>query len=109
MVTFTQTLEDLETTADVIKTTTLTSLVREGYLTFDEAEEYSKTHTVICRKKSFFRTLSNLWHKEKEEHSKYYYIMVQIPKEVEHEKDEDDPEKEPLPEDKGKIVSLRAA
>ena len=35
----------------------------EGILDKDIADEYCRTHTVILRKKGFFRTLSDLWNK----------------------------------------------
>ncbi len=56
----------LEDCYDSAKVAVLMALAEEGVIEETVAEEWSKTHTIIIRKKSFFRTLSNLWRKEKD-------------------------------------------
>lgn len=72
---FSLTEKDLENTADIIKTTILANLVKEGLLNFDAANDWCATHTIIVRNKTIFRTISKLW-KETAENSGLYYIVV---------------------------------
>ena len=48
---------DLEEVADHIKAGVILTLVSEELLDKKEANNWSKTHTLILRKKSFFQTL----------------------------------------------------
>ena len=68
------TKENLENTADEIKVVILSALVSGGYITLDAAEVWCENHTVILRKKRFFRTWSTRWRKEKEDG--LVYIVV---------------------------------
>jgi len=52
---------DLEEVLDHAKTRLLVALVSEGALTLDMAEEWAATHTIVLRKKGFFRTLTDRW------------------------------------------------
>lgn len=95
------TKEDLEENYDSAKTAIIDVLVKEGYLEYEEAEEWCRTHTVILRKKNVFRTLTNLWEKAKQSSTGYYILVVKSPDEDFDEENE----KEPLPIDKnGKVV-----
>jgi len=105
METFTITERGIEESADAIKAVVLTSLVKDGLLSFDDAEEYAKTHTVLYRKKSFFRTITNLWNKQEYDDDKFYFLVVSIPEEPEYE--DDTPEKDELPKENGKVITLR--
>ena len=58
---YTLTQSDLEDLADVVKTVIVGGLVKEGLLESDIAEDWARTHTLIARKKSIFRTISRLW------------------------------------------------
>jgi len=66
--TYNLTPTELEDFIDVAKVNILNSLVWEGLIksTLD-AEEWCRTHTVVIRKKSFFRTLSDKWFKQKDD------------------------------------------
>lgn len=68
--------EDLERNADYVKVVLLDALVKEGVLDKDQAEEWSESHTIVRRKKSIFRTLSDKWKKEKTEANSYYFLVV---------------------------------
>ena len=70
------TSEDLEFFADVVKARVLSALVAEGALNIDFAEEWASTHTVLKRKKGFFRTLTDKWTKQEEEASTSFCIVV---------------------------------
>lgn len=74
---FTLDKEDLENTADLVKELVMKALVKDGLLNFEDAENWSKVHTVLVAKKAFFRTLSGLWNKEKE-NGKVYLNIVKI-------------------------------
>lgn len=60
------TKSQLEEHSDIVKIVVLESLVAEKMLTEKEADQWAKTHTILLRKKSFFRTITDLWSKEKE-------------------------------------------
>lgn len=69
---------DLEETLDSVKTAILLALVKEGVIKAEAAEEWSKTHTVIVREKSFFRTLTDLWRKEDTEAGRFTILCVKL-------------------------------
>lgn len=73
---FSVTNEELEDNADVVKVAVLSALVKDDLLASDVAEKWAEEHTVLHRKKSFFRTLTDKWRKEKTEPSQYYYLVV---------------------------------
>jgi hypothetical protein len=52
---------DMEEALDQAKAVVLISLVNEGLLSLEEAEIWASTHTVVLKKKSFFRTLTDRW------------------------------------------------
>lgn len=67
-------LEDMNAWHETAKVGVLKALVDEGLLTQDVADVWCKTHTIIVRKKSFFRTISRLWADEPE--LKGYHLLV---------------------------------
>lgn len=69
---FTET--ELEDTLDTTKVSIIAALVRENIVTAKQGEEWAKSHTIVLRKKSVFRTISNLWSKEEE--TKNYKIHI---------------------------------
>ncbi len=73
---FSMTNEELEDSADAVKVVVLNALVREGFIDKDDAEKWAEKTTILHRKKSFFRTLSEKWLKEKIETNRYYYLIV---------------------------------
>lgn len=105
--------EDLEENYDSAKVAVIRSLVLEGYMDSEEAEEWCRTHTIILRRKNVFRTLSNLWQKTEKSKSGHYILVVKTPKA--EDKEEDEGEREPSPIDEptpfydteNKIVKLR--
>jgi hypothetical protein len=92
---------------DKTKSVVMSALVKEGVLEYEEAEEWSKTHTVILRKKTIFRTITNIW-TEATEIDGSYLLVVKLPEDDSIE-DDDDGEKEDLPEkgDKENVVELK--
>lgn len=74
--TYTYTKAELEDNADVAKTAIVKALITEGFMKIDDAEEWCKTHTVIIKKKPFFRTITDLWIKKKEDDNRFYYTVV---------------------------------
>lgn len=76
MWTSTFTKDTLEDYIDQIKVVIVGGLVRSGILGKDEADEWCENHTVILRKKSLFRTISDKWKSEKPDGSSDYVIIV---------------------------------
>lgn len=76
---FHMTKADLEDEMDFVKVVLLRALVAEGLLNKDCAEEWAKSHSLVLRKKGFFRTLTNLWGKEPE--FEHHYLVVRLVKE----------------------------
>jgi hypothetical protein len=73
---YTHSHTDLEDNADFVKMVTINALVHDGYLTNEEGEEWCKHNTIILRKKSIFRTISDLWKKTKESKDSLHYLVV---------------------------------
>lgn len=80
--TYTYTKSDLEENADVVKVSVLKALINEGLIDINIAEKWSKTHTVIIKVKPFFRTITNLWNKQKESSGFYYTVVVDVDNEL---------------------------
>ena len=59
--------DELESLMDTIKLVIIRSLVTEKVMKEEEADKWCEEHTVIIRKKSFFRTITDKWLKEKGE------------------------------------------
>jgi hypothetical protein len=68
--------ENLEETADFIKTVVVRALVENSNLIFEEADDWCKNHTVIMRKKNIFETLSDKFRKTEESSSSQHFIVV---------------------------------
>ncbi len=75
---YSSSLRDIEEAADQVKSCILHAMVADGTLSEELAEEWAATHAVLYRKKSFFRTLSNLWHKQKEVTNGHNIIIVKL-------------------------------
>ena len=76
--------------ADFAKAEVLISLVEEGLLDAEAAEEWAGTHTIIIRKKNFFRTITDRWRKADEAEGEYLLVVKRfdMPKEPEGKEDE---------------------
>lgn len=87
MYTYTFTNEQLEETLDTSKIIVLKSLIKEGMIDMDRAEDWCKNHTVLVKEKSFFRTISNLWRNTKKSSDSLVLIIVKriIPEEDEND------------------------
>lgn len=72
---FKLTNSELEDILDQAKTIILLNLVHNKLLDMDTAEEYAIKNTIVLRKKSFFRTITNKWKKSSERDS-YFMVMV---------------------------------
>lgn len=101
---YSYTRSDLEDTFDSVKVAILLALIKEDVIKAEAAEEWSRTHTVIVREKSFFRTLTNLWGKEGTKTSRFTILCVKLAwdkalstedKKKEDKKDEPVPSTEP--------------
>ena len=73
---YSYTREDLEDTADFVKSKVLESLVRQKLLDQTIAEEWSKEHTIVVRRKTFFRTITDLWSKQEFDKNNFFYLVV---------------------------------
>ncbi len=73
---FSMTNEELEDKADIVKQAVLAALVKDGMLKAEAADEWAEKNTVLHRRKSLFRTLTDKWSKEKYETNLYHYIVV---------------------------------
>lgn len=75
MIMFNMTQEELEDFADSVKVVVLEALVADG-LIGQAADQWAEKTTILYRKKSFFRTLTDKWLKQKTETSQYHCIVV---------------------------------
>ena len=75
---FQYTTSDIEENADILKTIILKALVGDGLIAPEIAEEWAVNHTLIIRKKSIFRTLTDRWKEEKDHewYREWYWIVV---------------------------------
>jgi hypothetical protein len=71
----TYTKESLEEYSDQVKIAIMTSLVSEKILEQEAADEWCANHTVILRKKSIFRTLTDKWLKSEKERGDFILIV----------------------------------
>ena len=76
MTMFHVTIDEMEDDADHVKIMVMDALVKDGLIPRDVAEAWAEHNTVIIRRKSIFRTLSDKWRKEKVEQGKMYYLVV---------------------------------
>jgi len=72
---FSFTNEELEEYLDAVKPVIVRALVRDGFMESEEADEWCKQHTVLLRKKSFFRTLTDKWKKDEEAEGSYIIVV----------------------------------
>ncbi len=73
---FYNSMREMEDRADQVKACVLHALVSDGTLPEETAEAWATTHTVLYRKRSFFRTLSSLWRKTKPGEGAHEIIIV---------------------------------
>jgi len=107
--TYNLTVSEMEDFMDSAKASVLKAMVKEDVFDMEEAEEWSKTHTIILRQKTIFRSITNVW-KEEEEVAGDYILVVKLPDNGVYEED-DDGEKEDIPGDleegDAKVVELK--
>lgn len=65
-----------EALVDFVKVRVLQALVKDGIIKNDVAEKWAENHTIIKKKKSIFRTLSDKWKKEEEKDNAAYWLVV---------------------------------
>lgn len=68
----------MENYADHIKIVVLAALVRDGKLTEQDAEKWATSHTIIRRKKGFFRTISDVFAKTEEAETGYLLVVKKV-------------------------------
>ncbi len=68
--------EDLEDQADFVKCRVLAALAVDDLISEDDAESWARNHTLIKRKKGFFRTISDKWKKEEVEVDSSFWLVV---------------------------------
>lgn len=69
--------EQFEDSCDVVKACVMQALVREGLLDAEKADAWAASHTVIVRKKSFFRTVTDRFLKAESKENWDYYLVVE--------------------------------
>ena len=69
--------EHFEDSCDVVKAVVVQALVREGLLGSEKADAWAASHTVIVRKKSFFRTVTDKFLKAESRENWDYYLVVE--------------------------------
>ena len=70
--------KELEDLGDFVKTRILNSLVREGLINLETADTWCEEHTIVMRKKGFFRTILGSWNKSKENTDEHYWLVVKL-------------------------------
>jgi hypothetical protein len=73
--------EQREDEADNIKMIVMSDLVKQGLIDNDVADEYCENTTILLRKKTMFRTISEKWKKTETAGERYFWVPVQITKE----------------------------
>ena len=66
---------DMEEALDQAKAVVLISLVNEGVIKLEDAETWASTHTVILKKKGFFRTLTDRWKKTEDVQGHLMFVV----------------------------------
>jgi hypothetical protein len=62
----------------VVKLAIVMSMVRENLIDSKIADEWCTTHTVILKKKSIFRTISNLFLNAENADTRYYIVVKKV-------------------------------
>ena len=75
---YTITREGIEQNADLVKAVILKALVKDELLPVEIADEWAASHTVITRKKGFFRTLTDRWFKEPEKDTPLLLVVKKL-------------------------------
>ena len=65
-----------EELVESVKVAVLKSLIKQNLIEENIAEEWCENHTIIFKKKSFFKTISDKWLKEKELTENNTYLIV---------------------------------
>ncbi len=73
--TFIFTKEELEVYLDTVKPVIVRNLVENNLIEPEKADKWCEEHTVLLRKKSIFRTLSDKWKKNTEASGEFILIV----------------------------------
>jgi len=68
--------EILEDIIDTAKTQIIAALIKKKLLTVTEGEDWCENHTIILKKKSLFKTVSDKWFNTKEETENAVLLVV---------------------------------
>ena len=74
----TYTKEQLEEYSDQVKIAVMQSIVNEKIMEKEQADDWCSNHTVILRKRSIFRTLTEKWLKSKKERGDFILVVKRI-------------------------------
>ncbi len=66
----------LEDAYDTVKILVLEGLIRDNLIDEKKAEKWAQNNTMIIRKKSIFKTLSDRWKNEKTSNNQHTTILV---------------------------------
>ena len=69
---------DMDEFMDLVKATVVRALVADGEVPKEAGEAWCRSHVIIRRPKSFFRTISNLWSKAKESKHGDHLLVVNL-------------------------------
>lgn len=72
---FTLDKSGLEEALDQAKAVVLISMVNEGLISLEDAEIWAATHTIVLKKKGFFRTLTDRWKKSDEVEGHLMFVV----------------------------------
>ena len=75
---YSHSIRDMEDTADQVKAMVLRAMVNDGTLSEEVADNWAGSHTVLYRKKGFFRTVCDKWWNTKAEPNTDHIIIVTL-------------------------------
>jgi len=81
MFTYSQDYKYSEDFADGVKASVLAALVKEKIIKEDIAEDWCENHTIILKKKTIFKTISDKWFKEaslKDSEGDYVIVVKKV-------------------------------
>jgi hypothetical protein len=70
--------DELEDLIDTVKLVVVGALVKEKIMKEDEADKWCEDHTIIIRKKTFFKTISDKWFNKKEEKNDLLIVVKKV-------------------------------
>ena len=70
--------EQIEEYSDKVKTSVVATLVTEGALDTDLADEWCSQHSIILTKKNIFRTITDKWRKDESDTDNYLIKIIRL-------------------------------